>query len=78
MSAIRPSISASMPSTCSPVGGPGAAPRWLIGVDRNTIGRWLAAYERGGLPALLAIYIPAGKRKPLSADQLTQLRHALA
>jgi transposase len=46
-------------------------------VDRNTVGRWLAAYERGGLAALLAIYIPAGKRKPLTPEQLAQLQQAL-
>ncbi len=50
----------------------------LLGVDRNTVGRWLAQYEHGGLPALLDIYVPAGKRKPLSTDQLAHLRHRLA
>jgi transposase len=49
----------------------------LLGVDRNTVGRWLATYERGGLVALLAVYIPAGKRKPLTPDQLAQLQQAL-
>lgn len=38
----------------------------LLGVDRNTVGRWLTAYRDGGLSALLTVYIPAGKRKPLS------------
>lgn len=50
----------------------------LLGVDRNTVGRWLTTYERGGLAALRAIYIPAGKRKPLTPQQLAQLRQALA
>ncbi len=50
----------------------------LLGVDRNTVGRWLATYERGGLSALLAVYIPAGKRKPLTPEQLAQLQQALA
>ncbi len=49
----------------------------LLGVDRNTIGRWLTQYEQGGLAALLNIYVPAGKRKPLSAEQLAQLQQAL-
>ena len=49
----------------------------LLGVDRNTIGRWLAQYDHGGLAALLDIYIPAGKRKPLSPDQRARLRQAL-
>jgi transposase len=50
----------------------------LLSLDRNTIGRWLARYERGGLEALLAVYIPAGKRKPLTPPQLAQLQQALA
>ena len=48
----------------------------LLGVDRNTVGRWLAQYQRGGLAALLAIYVPAGKRPALSADQRAQLQQA--
>lgn len=50
----------------------------LLGLDRNTVGRWLDQYAAGGLPALLTIYVPAGKRKPLSPAQLTQLRQRLA
>jgi transposase len=49
----------------------------LLGVDRNTVGRWLDQYAQGGLPALLALYVPAGKRKPLAPDQLAQLRQRL-
>jgi transposase len=33
----------------------------LLGVHRNTISRWLARYATGGLDALLATYVPAGK-----------------
>lgn len=50
----------------------------LLGVDRNTVGRWLTAYEQGGLPALLKVYVPAGKRKPLTPEQLPTLQQALA
>jgi transposase len=50
----------------------------LLGVDRNTVGRWLTAYTQGGLPTLLAVYVPAGKRKPLTPDQLQTLQQALA
>ncbi len=50
----------------------------LLGLDRNTVGRWLDQYIQGGLPARLSIYVPAGKRKPLAADQLAYLRHRLA
>ena len=49
----------------------------LLGLDRNTVGRWLDQYTQGGLPALLALYVPAGKRKPLVPDQLAQLRQRL-
>jgi transposase len=49
----------------------------LLGVDRNTVGRWLTTYAHGGLPALLAVYVPAGKRKPLTPDQLQSLQQAL-
>ncbi len=50
----------------------------LLGLDRNTVGRWLDQYAHGGLPALLTLYVPAGKRKPLSPAHLTQLRQRLA
>lgn len=50
----------------------------LLGLDRNTIGQWLDRYASGGLPALLAVYVPAGKRSPLTPDQLAQLQHVLA
>jgi hypothetical protein len=50
----------------------------VLGVDRNTVGRWLDQYAQGGLPALLAIYVPAGTRKPLSPAHRTQLRQRLA
>ncbi len=50
----------------------------LLGLDRNTVGRWLDQYARGGLPALLEIYVPKGKPAPLSPEQLTQLQQALA
>ena len=33
----------------------------LLGRGRNTIGRWLADYEQGGLDLLLEIYQPSGK-----------------
>lgn len=50
----------------------------LLGVDRNTVGRWLTTYRDGGLSALLNVYVPAGKRKPLTPDQLQTLQLALA
>jgi transposase len=50
----------------------------LLGVDRNTVGRWLAQYAQGGLAALLDVYVPAGKAPALTPEQLAQLQQALA
>jgi transposase len=49
----------------------------LLGLDRTTVGRWLALYETGGLAALLDLYIPRGKQPPLSSDQMARLLTAL-
>jgi len=49
----------------------------LLGVSRNTIGRWLARYQAGGLTALLDIYVPPGKRPSLAPDVLTSIEQAL-
>lgn len=50
----------------------------LMGVSRNTVGRWLDSYEQGGLAGLLTIKPLPGKAPALSETQLTQLRAALA
>jgi transposase len=49
----------------------------LLGVHRNTIGHWSAIYETGGLEALLAVYMPAGKPISLSPDVLAAIEQAL-
>jgi transposase len=49
----------------------------LLGVHRNTIGHWLAIYETGGLEALLAVYVPAGKPVSLPQEVLDALEQAL-
>jgi len=49
----------------------------LLGVHRNTVGRWLAMYAAGGLPALLQTYVPAGKHVSLAPDVLASLEQAL-
>jgi transposase len=49
----------------------------LLGVHRNTIGRWLARYAAGGLDALLATYVPAGKPVSLAPAVLASLEQAL-
>ena len=50
----------------------------LLGVERNTIGRWLTRYTQGGLDALLDVYVPAGKAPALAPQQLAQLQQRLA
>jgi transposase len=49
----------------------------LLGVHRNTIRRWLARYAAGGLDALLATHVPAGKPVSLAPHVLTSLDQAL-
>jgi transposase len=49
----------------------------LLGVHRHTIGHWLARYEAGGLEALLARYVPAGKPLSLPPDVLAAIEQAL-
>jgi transposase len=49
----------------------------LLGVHRNTVGRWLAIYAAGGLHALLANYVPAGKPVSLTPEVLASLEEAL-
>ncbi len=46
-------------------------------MSRNTIGRWLALYASGGLPAVLQIYVPPGKRPSLAPDVLASIEQAL-
>jgi hypothetical protein len=35
----------------------------LLGLSRNTIGRWLTLYTTGGLDGLLQVYRPAKRRR---------------
>jgi transposase len=49
----------------------------LLAIHRNTISRWLALYEAGGLEALLALYVPAGKPLSLPPHVLAAIEQAL-
>jgi transposase len=49
----------------------------LLGVHRHTIGRGLASYATGGLEALLAVYVPAGKPISLAPGGLASIEQAL-
>jgi hypothetical protein len=53
----------------------GVAP--LLGVQRHTVGHWLAIYEAGGLEALLALDVPAGKPLFPPPDVLAAMAQAL-
>jgi transposase len=50
----------------------------LLGVQRNTVRRWLAAYARGGIPQLLTIAKAPGKSPLLSEAAQQALRERLA
>jgi transposase len=49
----------------------------LLGIHRNTIGRWLARYAAGGLDALLATHVSTGKPVSLAPAVLASLENAL-
>jgi transposase len=49
----------------------------LLTVSRNTVGRWLDRYARGGLDALLDRYVPPGKAPALQPDQVARLQQRL-
>ena len=49
----------------------------LLGIHRNTIRRWLALYAAGGLEAVLATDVPAGKPISLAPHVLASLEQAL-
>jgi hypothetical protein len=49
----------------------------LLGIHRNTIGHWVALDAAGGLEALLAIYVPAGKPLSLTPEVLASIEQSL-
>jgi transposase len=49
----------------------------ILGVHRHPIGRWLARYAVGGVDALLATYVPAGKPVSLAPAVLAGLEQVL-
>jgi transposase len=50
----------------------------LLGVSRNTVGRWLAAYKTGGVPQMLTIAKAPGKVPLLSEAMREALGQRLA
>jgi transposase len=50
----------------------------LLAVSRNTVGRWLTAYESGGIPRMLTIAKAPGKVPSVPQAVQEALRHRLA
>jgi transposase len=50
----------------------------LVGVHRNSVQKWLAAYAAGGLPTLLRIEKAPGRMPTLTGAPLERLRAQLA
>jgi transposase len=49
----------------------------LLGIHRDTIGRWLAHYKAGSLASQLELYVPVGKPSSLRPDLLAARAQAL-
>lgn len=49
----------------------------MLGVSRNTVGRWLARYAAGGLASLLDLHVPSGKRPSLAPEVLVSIEQVL-
>jgi transposase len=52
-------------------------PAQLLGVHRETLGRWMAIYAAGGLAALLDLYLPKGKPPSLPQAVIADLQQHL-
>ena len=50
----------------------------MLGLHRNTVGRWLQLYEEGGLSALLEIKPSPGAKPQLSPEQQALVRAELS
>lgn len=49
----------------------------LLGVHRETLGRWMATYAQGGLRAVVDIYVAKGKASVLSPAVVSDLEQHL-
>lgn len=49
----------------------------LLGVNRDTIGRWLSDYASGGISVLLDLYRAVGKKPTIYGQILEGLQHKL-
>jgi transposase-like protein len=49
----------------------------LLGVSRNTVGRWRVLYQAGGVVTIPDRYVPPGKRPSLAPDILASIEQSL-
>lgn len=49
----------------------------VLGLSRNTVGRWLTDYASGGLAELLTVYVAPGKQPSLTPEVLTSIETAV-
>jgi len=50
----------------------------VLGVHRNTVGKWMQRYEAGGIGGLLEVRVAPGMRSALNGVQVAELHEALA
>ena len=49
----------------------------VLGVHRNTVGKWMQRYEAGGIGGLLEVRVAPGMRSALNGVQVAELHEAL-
>ena len=45
----------------------------MLGVNRDTVGRWLSSYDRGGVGKLVDIHHPIGRQSSLPPEYKEEL-----
>jgi transposase len=50
----------------------------MLGVSRDTVGRWLSSYDKGGVSKLLDIHHPSGRQSSLPQQYKEELKDRLS
>lgn len=50
----------------------------MLGVNRDTVGRWLSSYDRGGVGKLVDIHHPIGRQSSLPPEYKEELKDRLS
>lgn len=50
----------------------------MLGVNRDTVGRWLCSYDKGGVSSLLDIHHPSGRQSSLPQEYKEELKDRLS